>query len=66
MSLKIPQTVNIILLTILIRSKTKLEFVFSNLDFLVNYLKSCQRVTMWRPAERTLRGRGKKTASRPL
>ena len=39
-------------------------FVFSNLDFLVNYLKSCRRVTMWRPAGGTLPGQRKKTASR--
>ena len=41
-----------------------MEFVFSNLDFLINYLKSCQRVTMWWPAGGTLPGHWKKTASR--
>ena len=41
-----------------------MEFVFSNLDFLVNYLKSWQRVTMWGPAGGTLPGQRKKTASR--
>lgn len=44
-------------------SKIKLEFVFSNLDFLVNYLKSCQKNTMWWPSGGMLPGQWKKTAS---